>query len=234
MNDTLTLEIWSDVICPWCWIGKRRLESALAAFPHRDQVRIVHRAYRLMPGAPVQPSRAVLAQKLGSPQQMAAMLAHVEAEAAKEGLEYHLADGWVGDTLALHRLIKYAANCDLGEVTIERFYRAGFTEQLPIFERATQLRLASEIGLDPDDVEAVLDGQVYLAEVEADQRALQATGGNGVPFFLIGGKYTISGAQPQEVFIRALQQAWNARPVAVAAADGNVCGPDGCVIPGAG
>ncbi len=229
MSQALTVEIWSDLICPWCWIGKRRFEQALAAFAQRDQVKIVHRAFRLMPGVVPQPARNVLLQKLGTQQRMAAALAHVEAEAAKEGLTYHLADAWAGDTLDLHRLVKYAASQARAGDVVERLYRAVFTETDNVFDHQTQLRLLTEIGLPRADVEAVLAGDTYGAEVAEDQRALQARGGNGVPFFVIAGSHAISGGQPAEVFARALQQAWDALPIEVD--EGLICGPDGCAVP---
>lgn len=229
MSRELTVEVWSDVICPWCWIGKRRLEHALAGFANRDQVRIVYRAFRLTPGLEPQHSANLLTQRLGSPERAAAAMAQVAGEAAKEGLEYHLAEAWVGDTLHLHRLLKFAAEKGQGEQAIERFYRAGFTQRQPLFERATQLRLMADIGLEPEAVEAVLDSDIHAAAVAEDQRTRQTLGGSGVPFFLIDGSYAISGAQPREAFLRALHQAWDERPAVMT--QGAVCGPDGCAAP---
>ncbi|MGE7964034.1 DsbA family oxidoreductase [Pseudomonas sp. NPDC089918] len=231
MTQALTVEIWSDLICPWCWIGKRRFERALAELPQRDYVEIVHRSFRLMPGASPRVAREVLLQRLSSAQQVTAMLDHVEGEAAKEGLTYHLVDTLTGDTLDAHRLVKHATTQGLQEQAVERFYRANFSERASLFDRTSLLRLAAEIGLEPDTCAAVLNGNTYTAEVDEDLRVARALGDNGVPFFRIAGRQTLSGAQPSSAFLTALQQAWDARPQEVASmATGEVCGSDGCII----
>ncbi|MCL2896914.1 DsbA family oxidoreductase [Brenneria tiliae] len=229
MTQTITVEIWSDIICPWCWIGKRRFERALADFPQRDRVKVVQRAFRLMPGLAPQRAQEVLVQRLGSAERVAATLAHVENEAAGENLEYHLAASFVGDTRDIHRLVKFAAEKGLQEQAVERLYRAGFTENAALFERQTQLQLMADIGLDREACAAVLDGTAYAAAVDEDQRAVQARGGGGVPFFLIDGRQAISGAQPAPTFLAALEQAWQVQlSHSEQGSTGAVCGPDGC------
>ncbi|OYW17052.1 MAG: hypothetical protein B7Z52_07385 [Burkholderiales bacterium 12-64-5] len=228
-SDKLTVEIWSDVICPWCWIGVTRLSKALRAFGRPDQVTVVHHAFRLMPGAPPRAVEEVVSAKMGIARERAAIVfAEVEAVAASEGLTYRLAGTFTGDTLDAHRLVKLAEAKGRGHEGLETFYRGYLSEQASVFERESLLDLAEKAGLDHEEAAAVLDGNAFLAEVDADQRSLQALGGNGVPFFLIGGKYAISGAQPQATFLKALQQAWEERPVTIER--GNVCGPDGCEI----
>lgn len=232
MSKSLTVEIWSDLICPMCWMGKRRFERALAAFPHGDRVHVVHRAFRLQPGAlPPQPVEQMMARRFGSAADVSTMLKGVEQAAAGEGLTYHLSGTLVGDTLDAHRLMQLAAAKGVQAQAIERFYRAYFTEGLSLFDRETQLRLAKEAGLDRAAAAAVLDGDAYLAEVEADQRRAQALGANGVPFFLIGGRLAVTGAQPSETFLAALTKAWDATPAPVPQAEAaEICGPDGCPL----
>lgn len=226
----LLIEVWSDVVCPWCWIGWTRLSKALRDFGHADQVLVVPRAYRLMPGLSLRPVADIISAKMRLPvHEVPAMLRQVEAVAASEGLAYHLAGTVTGDTLDAHRLIKLAQARGKGHEVLERLYRGYLSEQASVFEHASLLSLAVEVGLDREDAQAVLDSDAFRVEVDADQRALQALGGNGVPFFLIGGRIAISGAQPQAIFARALQDGWSARPAVVA--DGAVCGPDGCAIP---
>lgn len=231
MSQKLTIEIWSDLICPWCWIGKRRLERALTQFPHRDEVDIVHRSFRIMPGMPTRSARDVLPERIGSPEQIAAKLRHVESEAAKEGLEFHLIDMFAGDTFDAQQLVKLAVSQGLQDRAVERFYRAAFTETVSLFDRETLLRLAEEIGLQRDAATEVLKHGLYASDVEKDQNALQTLGGNGVPFTLVSGQVIISGAQPASTFLRALEQAWNSQYSSPGTTlTGANCGPDGCLI----
>ncbi|KPH62108.1 DsbA family oxidoreductase [Novosphingobium sp. ST904] len=226
----LIVEIWSDVVCPWCWIGLTRFEKALERFAHHAQVETKHHSYRLMPGQPPLPVAEMVRRKMGGgPAEAARMFAHVEATAAADGLTYHLADSVTGDTLDAHRLIKLGSSEGLGIAMLKRLYRAYLTEQMSVFDHDILLHLAAETGLDPARAQKVLNGDEFHAEIEADQRALNALGGNGVPFFLIGGKYAISGAQPVAAFAQALDRAWAERPLQpLIVAEGPVCGLDGC------
>lgn len=232
MTQKFTVEIWSDLICPWCWIGKRRFERALAGFANRGHVNVVHRAFRLTPGLNPQLATDLMVQRLGSHGKVAAMHAHVEAEAAKEGLEYHLASSYAGDTLNLHRLVKFATEKGLQEQAIERFYRANFTEQMTVFEPEIQLRLMEEIGLDRSDCAAVLDGDDFTAPVIEDQRAIEAYGQSGVPFFLFAGHQALSGAQSASGFLEALERTWAMQGVEPVEASNAACSFDGCNVPG--
>lgn len=230
MQDVLTVEIWTDLICPWCWIGERRFEQALEAFPQRERVQVVRRAFRLMPGRTPEPTRQMLAKRFGSAAQAAAVLAHVEAEGRKEGLAYRLGNTLTGDTLHAHRLVKLAETVGLGERAVQHFYQAYFCDERSLFDRDSLVRLAGEIGLEPDRVGEVLDGDRFAAEVARDQRVVQAMGANGVPFFVIGGRVQVSGAQGPAAFLAALEQAWNSREPDSVDGDADVCGPDGCTV----
>lgn len=229
----LTVDIWSDVVCPWCWIGLTRLEKALVGFADRDAITVKHHSYRLMPGQPPLPVSEIVSRRMGGTAADAArMFAEVEATAAREGLTYHLSDGVTGDTLDAHRLLKLAETEGRGVATLKRFYRAYLTERLSVFDHASLSTLAIEAGLDEARVREVLAGSEFQAEVDADQRALNSLGGNGVPFFIIGDKYGISGAQPVEAFSQALARAWaELPPRPEILAEGEVCGPDGCAAP---
>ena len=156
----MNVEIWSDVACPWCYIGKRRFESALAHFAHREQVEVTWRSYQLDPRAPHNPQKTVnevLAQKYGvSLSQAAAMNERVSAIAAQEGLEYHLEQARYGNTFDAHRLIHLAATHGLQQEAEERLFKAYFTEGRALGDAGTLVQLVSELGIDGDEVHAVL------------------------------------------------------------------------------
>lgn len=229
---TLTVEIWSDLICPWCWIGKRRFDEALAAFAHADRVDVALRAYRLMPGQPVEPVEAMLAGKYRmSPAQVDQMLRQVTDAAASVGLRYDLPGTLVGDTLDGHRLVKLAEATGRAHALTERLYRAYFCEHGSLFDHTELTECAVEAGLERSAVEAVLRSDLYRAEVEADAARAAQIGGRGVPLFVFGGRYAVSGAQPADAFAQALDQAWRDGIVEFDGSDAAACGPDGCELP---
>lgn len=230
---TLTVEIWSDLICPWCWIGKRRFDEALAAFAHAGQVEVVLRAYRLMPGHPVEPVEAMLAGKYRmSSAQVDQMLRQVTDAAASVGLDYDLPGTLAGDTLDAHRLVKLAEATGRAHALTERLYRAYFCEHGSLFDHAALLDFAVEAGLERSAAEAVLGSNAYRAEVEADIARAEQIGGRGVPLFVFGGRYAVSGAQPADMFAQALDQAWrDGGIVELTGGDAAACGPDGCELP---
>jgi len=235
----MKVEIWSDVVCPWCYIGKRRFEAALAGFAHRAAVGVVWRSFQLDPHAPLEstePVNAVLAQKYGvSLQQAAAMSAQVSALAAEDGLEYHLDQAQRSNTFTAHRLIHFAATQGCQDALKERLLRAYFTEGAAVGDPATLVRLAAEVGLPTAEARAVVAGTAYAAEVRADEQRAQALGIRGVPFFVLDDTYAVSGAQPAAVFRQALEQAWTATHPLItlgqSPAAGLLCGEDGCAIP---
>lgn len=234
MMRSLPVEIWSDLICPWCWIGKRRFERALAQFPHRDRVRLVHRAFRLTPGLAPEPIDAFMERRLGSAAAFEAMRTEVERAAAGEGLAYDPEGALVGDTLDAHRLVLSAAGQGRQPELVERFHRAYFSEHASLFERDTLLRLALEAGLDRSGAVSVLDGLSHTQEALVDQVRAQSLGAGGVPFFLVDGRVAVSGAQPPRDFLSALNQAWNLAAPASAPdpdEDASSCGPDVCAAP---
>jgi predicted DsbA family dithiol-disulfide isomerase len=233
MANKLPVDVWSDVVCPWCAIGKRRLEQALAQFPHRDDVDVVWHAFELDPRAPAVQSddnASRLARKYGRTRDEAlAMMRHVEEVAAKDGLELRLATARAGNTLDAHRVIHMAAERGLQGAVKERFLRGYMTENEAIGEREVLVKLAAEAGLDADEVRATLASDRFAAEVRDDENAARSLGINGVPFFVFGGKYAVSGAQPAHVMLGALDQAWaHVESEEGTAGQGEACGPDGC------
>jgi predicted DsbA family dithiol-disulfide isomerase len=234
------VEIWSDVVCPWCYIGKRRFESALATFEHRDEVEIVWRSFELDPGAP--PERtgdyaSRLARKYGMSHDRAmGTLHHMTDVAAEEGLDFDFARTRAGNTFDAHRLLHLAGQRGCQGALKERLLRAYFSEGEPVGDRAVLTRLAVEAGLEEGEVARTLDGGEYGEHVRADETAAEELGISGVPFFLVDRKFAVSGAQSSEVFTLALERAWaKGHPVIELVGDepgpGAVCDDDGsCAV----
>lgn len=234
----MQVEIWSDIVCPWCYIGKRRFEAALANFKQRDQIQITWKSFQLDPNAPRvsdETLNQMLAKKYGmSAEKAASANAQVTSLAAQVGLDYHLELAHPGNTFDAHRLIHLAANHGLQGEMKERLMLAYFTEGQPVGDVETLIKLAVEVGLDADEARTVLAGDTYADEVIADEREARTLGISGVPFFVIDEKYGISGAQPTELFQQALEQAWSeSHPLIRVTAntqDGDSCEGDSCAI----
>jgi predicted DsbA family dithiol-disulfide isomerase len=205
------VEIWSDVVCPWCYIGKRRFEKALARFDHSDEVEVVWRSFQLHPEHPKgvrEPLEESLAAKIGGTvEQVRAMNDHVKTLAAAEGLYYDFESYTLVNTFDAHRLTHLAKAHGLGAEPHERFLRAQLIEGEVLDDADTLVRLSAESGVPEDDARQVLEDDDYTADVNEEIRELRALGGNGVPFFVIDRRYGISGAQSTEVFLRALETA---------------------------
>lgn len=231
----LRIDIWSDIACPWCYVGKRRLERALASFPHRDAVDIVWRAFELNPAAAREtteggPYAERLAKKYGSSVGEAERrIAGLVETARGDGVALDFERIRPGNTFDAHRVLHLAHEQGLGDAVKERFLRGYLSEGESIGSPETVARLAADAGLDAERVRALLASNEYAAEVRADEREAQQLGISGVPFFVLGEKFAVSGAQPAEVIRRALDSAWGAIQVQpVVLAEGAVCGPDGC------
>lgn len=209
----MKIEIWSDVVCPWCYIGKRRLESALSRFGHADEVEVVWRSFELNPDAPREELgtlEEMLAAKYGMTlEQAAASNARITKLAAEEGLEYRLDRAKRGNSFDAHRLIHLAASRGLQGAMKERLMRAYFTEGEAIAEPEVLARLGRVVGIDESEARRVLEGSDFAEEVREDEATAQSLGITGVPFFVIEGKWGISGAQPAELFSEALDTAWD-------------------------
>ncbi|MET7596332.1 DsbA family oxidoreductase [Streptomyces sp. NPDC004082] len=237
----MRVEIWSDIACPWCYVGKARFEKALAAFPHRAQVEVVHRSFELDPTRAKGDTGLVLpmlAAKYGmSEAQAQAAEDNLGANAAAEGLEYRTEGRDHGSTFDMHRLLHLAKERGRQDELIGLLYRANFADERSVFDDDERLvELAVAAGLDADAARAVLaDPAAYADEVRADEREAAELGATGVPFFVLDRTYGVSGAQPAEVFTQALTQAWGDRsPLTLLQEPGGaaeVCGPDGCAVP---
>jgi len=233
VQQKLQIDVWSDIACPWCYIGKRHLEQALATFEHKDEVEIVWRAFELDPTAPkvreAIPNIERLAQKYRvSPEQARAMMDRVIAAGKGAGLELKLHDSKAGNTFDAHRLLHWAHELGTQDALKERMMRAYQTEGQVISDPDVLVRLAADIGLDETEARAVLASDRYAADVRADEKLAQELGITGVPFFVLAGKLGVSGAQPVDTMKQVLAKAWADRPQLEQFAEGAACGPEGC------
>ncbi|MFE0735831.1 DsbA family oxidoreductase [Streptomyces sp. NPDC058855] len=234
----MRVEIWSDIACPWCYIGKARFEKGLAAFAHRDEVEVVHRSFELDPNrvkGDTAPVLEMLATKYGRTLEEArAMEEHVASNARSEGLGYRTEGRDHGNTFDIHRLLHLARDRGRQNELLDLAYRANFAEERSVFDPETLVALGMEAGLEEAEVRSVLaDESAYADAVRADEREAAELGANGVPFFVLDRRYGVSGGQPAEVFTQALEQAWQGRALQpVGGGDAEACGPDGaCAVP---
>ncbi len=235
----MDVEIWSDIACPWCYVGKKRFEKALGSFAHADEVTVTWRSFELDPSAPADrgvPHAELIAQKYGrSLEEVAAMDAQLTAVAAAEGIDMQLAGARSGSTFDGHRLVHLAKAHGRGEEMKERLFRAYFTEGALIADHEVLARCAAEVGLPEDEVRELLLTERFAEEVREDELLAQSAGISAVPCFVIDRKFGASGAQPPEELVRFLEHGWAQRepaPIAFGGpggvAEGDACGPDGC------
>jgi predicted DsbA family dithiol-disulfide isomerase len=231
------IEIWSDVACPWCYIGKRRLEKALATFDHVDEVDIRYRSFQLNPAAPTEPTESLaslLGRKYGGGEAAGlTMIDRVEATAAEDGLILHHHSTIPAHTRDAHRLLQYAATEGKQAELKERLLQAYFVDSVNVAHADTLRSAAADVGLDPQRVDDVLASNEYDDAVDADIREAASLGANGVPFFVIDRKYGVSGAQSADTFTQVLERAWTeSHPVLdlVGGHSDDACGPDGCAL----
>jgi predicted DsbA family dithiol-disulfide isomerase len=226
------VEIWSDIACPWCYVGKRRLEAALAAFEHRDEVTVTWRSFELDPAAPRERGgdrAAHLAEKYGVTVERAIeMQDYMMRVAAGDGLDFRFDLARSGSTFDAHRLLHLAAEHGLQDAMKERLVRAYLTEGELIGDPEVLERLAVAAGLPRSEVLELLAGDRFAAEVRADERTAAELGIHAVPFFVVDRALGASGAQPPEVLGEMLRRGWEAQPRLAVVADGAACGPDGC------
>jgi predicted DsbA family dithiol-disulfide isomerase len=233
VTDSLRIDVWSDIACPWCFVGKRRLEQALDGFPHDAEV--VWHAFELDPAAPKERDPSVshverLARKYGmSVAQAEQSTARLTAAGHAEGIQFDFARIRSGNTFDAHRLVHLGHARGLQGAVKERFLRAYFEEGQLMSDHGTLVRLAVEAGLDENEATDVLVGDTYADAVRADEAVARDLGIDGVPCFVLDRRLAVSGAQSPEVMLSALQQAWSERGAETDDfAEGAVCGPDGC------
>lgn len=238
----MKVDIWSDIVCPWCAIGRARFEEALSDFPHRDEVQLQWHSFELNPAAPreyPEPLVDHLASKYGvTVEQARGMQQNMTEVAAAEGLEFHFERARSGNTFDAHRLLHHALETGgpaLQDRLKERLLRAYLSEGEPIGDADALVRLASEVGLQAHQAREVLDGERYADAVREDESQAQRYGITGVPFFVIDEKYGVSGAQPVPALRRALDTAWaEANPLTVLtparAGSGEACADGSCSV----
>ena len=208
----IEIEIWADVVCPWCYIGLVRFEKALEAFAHKDDVSVVHRAFQLNPSTPVddvRPTVEVLAQKYGGGLENArAMMQQVADVAAGEGLTFNQLEGLSGNTAAAHRLLVSVTDPEVQNRLLKAMFAHYFTKAGSLFDTDLLVALAEQSGLDSDWATEALASTEATDQVHEDQSTAASFGATGVPFFVINRKYGISGAQPTDTFSQVLDRAW--------------------------
>jgi predicted DsbA family dithiol-disulfide isomerase len=232
----MKVEIWSDIVCPFCYVGKRRFEQALQQFPHADDVEVVWRSFELDPNyqpVPGRSSHESLAQKKGiSVAQAKAMGDQVSSMAAEVGLHYDFDHTVPANTFLGHQLIQLAARHGRQDAAKERLMAAYYTEGQDLNQIDTLVQLAAEIGLDAEEVRTALTAGTYAEAVRYDEYQAQQINVRGVPFFVFADKYAVSGAQPTELFAEVLEKVWEEskpnQPTPAMVVDGPACGPEGC------
>jgi len=236
----MKIEIWSDVVCPFCYIGKRKLEEALNTFSHKDDVNIEFKAYELDPNAAPytgQDFYESMAAKFGSVEQAKQMTANIVQQAKSVGLDFHFDTMKPTNTFDAHRITKYAKEHGKDAAISEKLLYANFTESKEVGNHETLAEIAEDAGLNKDEALKVLqDKEAYRDEVNNDISEAKQFGIQGVPYFIINRKYAISGAQPTETFTQALEQVWEEEnkitPIQdLSTDDDSACGPDGCAVP---
>jgi predicted DsbA family dithiol-disulfide isomerase len=212
MTTALPVEVWSDVVCPWCCVGRAELQRALAGFEHADAVDVTWRSFELDPAAPAIQTASLaeqLSHKLGAgTEQVQAMFAGIAARGAEVGIDFRFDIAQSGNTFDAHRLLHLARAEGKQDVLKDRLFTAYFTEGEAIGDPVTLRRLAIEAGLNPESVEGVLASDRFATEVRADEEEARSLQVSGVPFFVIDRRYGVSGAQPAATLLSALQQAW--------------------------
>lgn len=212
MDKKIKVEIWSDVVCPFCYLGKKQFNDALEGFEHKDEVEVVWRSFELDPETPFYENMPVnqrLAQKYGvSIQEADAMTQNVTKSALEHGLIYNLDKSVVANTFNAHRLMHHATEQGLGEKANEELFKAYFTDALHIGKPEILQSIARSIGLDEEEASELLEGTDYSENVKKDQETAKEYGISGVPFFLFNNKYYVSGARGTEAFTGVLNKIW--------------------------
>jgi predicted DsbA family dithiol-disulfide isomerase len=208
----MQVEIWSDVVCPWCYIGKRRFETALGRFAHADDVEVTWRSFELDPDAPRVPDgtmAARLGRKYGMPPEVAAQkLVDMDATADAEGLAFHLADTVGGNSFTAHRVLHLARAHGRADELKEALLHASFITADAVGDPAVLRAAAMQVGLNPAEVDEVLAGDRFAAEVRAEEAEAGELGATGVPFFVFDRTWAVPGAQDPDVFLQVLERAW--------------------------
>jgi len=235
-TEKMKVEIWSDIMCPFCYIGKRKLEQAMTLFPDRENIELIWRSYQLDPSIQYEPGRdlySYLAERKGQTREWSVGVhQHVTDMAKEAGLTYDFDKAVIANSFDAHRLIQLAKKYGKGDAAEERLFRAYFTEGRNVSDHTTLTELGTELGLDRDEITQMLDSDAYVDAVQQDIREAMQIGVQGVPFFVMDRKYAVSGAQPSEAFLRTLEKSFDdwktAHPaIQLDTLSGEVCTPDG-------
>lgn len=234
----MQVEIWSDVVCPWCYIGKRRFERALEAFPHADEVSVTYRSFELDPGAPAHREGSHtehLARKYGITVERAEQMhAQMTGVGAEDGIDFRFDLIRGGNTFDAHRLLHLAREHGRQLILKDLLLQATFTQGAPIADKDVLVRIAGEAGIPVEEAKAVLDSDRYADAVRADEQQAAEYGITGVPFFVVDSKYGVSGAQPSEVLLQVLERAYTeSAPLTLITADDDSaasCDGDSCAV----
>ncbi|MDN4546752.1 DsbA family oxidoreductase [Pseudomonas sp. C32] len=227
VSKKFVVDIWSDYVCPWCWVAKRRFENALASFPYKDSVQVNVRAYRLAPNHVAEPMVGALKRKLGSPVSAVTMMSAVKQYGQSSGLDYRFETMLFGDTADAHVLVKAVQDETLKKDLVEALYEQSTTQGKSLFDRKSLEAIAKSVGVPDESVLLAWSSQALRFQMQEDERAA-AQFGSGVPFFVFNNSFSVSGAQPQEAFLQALNQMYLESTGEDESFSGQVCGLDGC------
>lgn len=208
----MKVEIWSDIMCPFCYIGKRKFENALEEFEHSGEIKVEWKSFQLNPELKTNPGKSIyeyLAEQKGWTQEYTQNVhAQMKVKAKESGLDYDFDRVIPANSFNAHRLSHLAAKYNLQDAAEERLFKAYFTEGKNIDDNETLVQLGVEIGLPSEEVRIMLLGHLYTEEVNQDKYEAQQIGVRGVPFFVVDSKYAVSGAQDSSVFLGAIQKAY--------------------------
>jgi predicted DsbA family dithiol-disulfide isomerase len=237
MENKLKVQIWSDIMCPFCYIGKRRIEEALQNFEHKEAVEIEWKSYQLDANFIASPEDNMvehLAEKYRKDNDWAQnMLDNMTQNAKTAGLDFHFEKAVLANSFNAHRLLHLAKKYNLANDLEELLFKAYLTEGKNVNDLDTLSKLGIEVGLDSEEITQVMNSDTYGAEVKKDQEEANAIGVQGVPFFVLDNKYAISGAQPATAFLETLEKVWeegkfDSKVTVLNTTDGDSCGIDGC------
>ena len=236
MENTMKIEIWSDVMCPFCYIGKRNLETALEQFPDKNHIEIIWKSYQLDPAFPesvTEDYQKYLVKRKGmTAEQVNGMLDNVTQTAKQVGLEYHLDKSIIVNSLSAHKFIQFAKTKGLGDQAEEHLFHAFFTQAKNIADLEILIQIGKDIGLNETEIKTAFTDEKYAALVKQDIHEGQQIGVQGVPFFVLDRKYAVSGAQPPQAFLESLGKSfseWREKnPITkLDVTQGQSCTPDG-------
>lgn len=237
MNHTLNIQIWSDIMCPFCYIGKRRIEEALQNFKHKDLVTIEWKSFQLDANFIAAPDDNIidhLAEKYRKDSDWAQiMIDNMTQNAKNAGLDFHFEKAILANSFHAHRLLHLAKKYNLANELEELLFKAYLTDGKNVNDLDTLSKLGKEVGIDSEEIKQVLESNEYAKEVQQDIEQAQAIGVQGVPFFVFDNKYAISGAQPATTFLQTLERVWqegnfDSKVTMVNTTKENSCDIDGC------